>query len=89
MLICIDGKTIRGNKRKEEKPAHIVYAWCKENGFCLGQKVVEEKSNEITVIPDLVDKLQIKGQVIAIDVMGTQKEIAEKIRSKRADYVLA
>ena len=89
MLICIDGKTIRGNKRKEEKPAHIVSAWCKENGFCLGQKVVEEKSNEITVIPDLVDKLQINGQVIAIDVMGTQKEIAEKIRSKRADYVLA
>ena len=51
--------------------------------------MVEEKSNEITVIPDLVDKLQIKGQVRAIDVMGTQKEIAEKIRSKRADYVLA
>lgn len=88
-LICIDGKTLRGNKRKEEKPAHIVSAWCKEDGFCLGQKAVEEKSNEITAIPDLLDKLQVKGQIITIDAMGTQKEIVEKIRGKRADYVLA
>ena len=75
-------------KRNEEKPSHIVSAWCKEDGFCLGQKVVEEKSNEITAIPDLLDKLQIKGQVITIDAMGTQTAIAEKIKSKRADYVL-
>ena len=87
-IICIDGKTLRGNKRKEEKPAHIVSAWCKEDGFCLGQKAVEEKSNEITAIPDLLDKLQVKGQIITIDEMGTQKEIVEKIRGKRADYVL-
>ena len=77
------------NKRKEEKPSHIVSAWSKEDGFCLGQKAVEEKSNEITAIPELLEKIQIKGQVITIDAMGTQKGIAEKIKKKRADYVLA
>ena len=87
-IICIDGKTMRGNKRNEEKPAHIVSAWSKEDGYCLGQKAVEEKSNEITAIPELLDKIQVKGQVITIDAMGTQTAIAEKIRGKRADYVL-
>ena len=58
-IICIDGKTMRSNKRNEEKPSHIVSAWSKEDGFCLGQKAVEEKSNEITAIPDVLDKIQI------------------------------
>ena len=88
-IICIDGKTMCANKRKEEKPSHIVSAWSKEDGFCLGQKALEEKSNEITAIPELLEKIQIKGQVITIDAMGTQKGIAEKIKKKRADYVLA
>ena len=77
-----------GNKRSEEKPAHIVTAWSKEDGFSLGQKAVSEKSNEITAIPELLDKIQIKGQVVTIDAMGAQTAIAEKIKSKRADYVL-
>lgn len=55
----------------------------------LGAKAVEKKSNEITAIPDLLDKLQVKGQIITIDAMGIQKEIVEKIRGKRGDYVLA
>src|SRR5699024_4837310 len=88
-IICIDGKTMRSNKRKEGKPSHIVSAWSREDGFCLGQKAVEEKSNEITAIPKLLEQIQIKGQIVTIDAMGTQKEIAEKIRKKRADYVLA
>lgn len=88
-IICIDGKTMRSNKRKEGKASHIVSAWSREDGFCLGQKAVSEKSNEITAIPELLDKIQIKGQIITIDAMGTQKSIAEKIRNKRADYVLA
>lgn len=50
---------------------------------------MDEKSNEITAIPELLDKIQIKGQIITIDAMGTQKGIAEKVRKKRADYVLA
>lgn len=69
--------------------SNIVSAWCKEDGFCLGRKALEEKSNEITAIPDLLENLQIKGQIITLDTMGTQKEIAKKIHSKRADYVLA
>ena len=88
-VICIDGKTMRGNGCGERKPCHVVSAWSKEDGFCLGQKVVAEKSNEITAIPELLEKIQLKGQIVTIDAMGTQKEIAEKIKKKRADYVLA
>ena len=88
-VICIDGKTMQGNRCGERKPCHVVSAWSKEDGFCLGQKVVEEKSNEITAIPELFEKIQVKGQIVTIDAMGTQKEIAEKIKKKRADYVLA
>ena len=88
-IICIDGKTMRSNKRKEGKPSHIVSAWSREDGFCLGQKAVDVKSNEITAIPQVLEKIQIKGQVVTIDAMGTQTSIAEKIRGKRADYVLA
>ncbi len=80
---------MRENSQNKEKPSHIVSAWSKEDGVCLGQKAVEEKTNEITAIPELLDKLRIKGQIITIDAMGTQKGIAEKIRAKRADYVLA
>ena len=88
-LICIDGKTMRANKRKDGKPNHIVTAWSREDGFSLGQKVVNTKSNEITAIPELLEKIRIKGQVVTIDAMGTQTVIAEKICSKRGDYVLA
>lgn len=88
-IICIDGKTMRSNKRKNGRPNHIVSAWSREDGFCLGQKAVDEKSNEITAIPELLEKIQIRGQVVTIDAMGTQTEIAEEIRNKRADYVLA
>lgn len=88
-IIAIDGKTMRGNTQSGSKPSHIVSAWSDEDGFCLGQVAVEEKSNEITAIPELLDRINIKGQIITIDAMGTQTAIAEKIRQKRADYVLA
>lgn len=88
-IIALDGKTMRGNQQKGTKASHIISAWSKEDGYSLGQKAVEEKSNEITAIPELLEKIQIKGQIITIDAMGTQTRIAEKIRSKRADYVLA
>ncbi|MDE5885087.1 MAG: ISAs1 family transposase [Oscillospiraceae bacterium] len=88
-IVCIDGKTMRGNKQNESKPNHIITAWSKEGGYSLGQKIVEEKSNEITAIPQLLDVLHIKGSVITIDAMGTQTAIAEKIREKRCHYVLA
>ena len=88
-IVAIDGKTMRGNAQNGKKPSHIVSAWCDEDGFCLGQVAVEEKSNEITAIPELLNRINVKGQVITIDAMGTQTAIAEKIKAKRADYVLA
>ena len=88
-IICIDGKTMRSNGNKKQKANHIVSAWSKEDGFCLGQKAVEEKSNEITAIPKLLEQINIKGHVVTIDAMGTQTAIAEVIRKKRAEYVLA
>ena len=88
-IVAIDGKTMRGNTKNGSKPSHIVSAWCDEDGFCLGQVAVEEKSNEITAIPVLLDRVAIQGQIVTIDAMGTQTAIAAKIRSKKGDYVLA
>ena len=87
-LLAIDGKTQRGNGNKNQRPNHIVSA-VDERGFCLGQKRVEEKTNEIKAIPELLDHLNIKGTIITTDAMGTQVAIVKKIRQKRADYVLA
>ncbi|GFI46449.1 hypothetical protein IMSAGC019_01763 [Lachnospiraceae bacterium] len=88
-IICVDGKTMRSNKRKGTKPCHIVSAWSREDGYCLGQQAVDEKSNEITAIPKVLESIGIKGQVVTIDAMGTQTAIVETIRKRRADYVLA
>ena len=88
-IIAIDGKTMRGNKQNGSKPSHIVSAWCDDDGFCMGQVAVEEKSNEITAIPEVLNRINIEGQVVTIDAMGTQTAIAAKIKQKRADYVLA
>jgi len=79
---------MRSNKRKEGKPNHIITVWSKEDGFSLGQKVVNTKSNEITAIPEVLEKIRIKGQVVTSDAIGTQTAIAEKIRLKRGDYAL-
>lgn len=87
-LLAIDGKTQRGNGNKNQRANHIVSA-VDEKGFCLGQKLVEEKTNEIRAIPELLDCLNIKGTIITTDAIGTQTAIVKKIRQKRADYVLA
>ena len=90
-VIAIDGKTMRGAKdtKASKNMPHIVSAWASENGICLGQIKVSEKSNEITAIPDLVDAIVNKGCTITIDAMGCQKNIAKKIRENEADYILA
>ena len=67
----------------------MVSAWAWKAGLVLGQKKVNEKSNEITAIPDLLELLYIKDCIVTIDAMGCQKEIAKKIIYKNADYVLA
>lgn len=90
-VIAIDGKTVRGSKDgfHDKSPIHIVSAWASQNALVLGQRKVDGKSNEITAIPDLLDMLEIKGCIVTIDAMGTQKDIAEKIIKNKADYILA
>lgn len=89
--IAIDGKTLRHSfdEASGAKAIHMVSAWLSDAGLVLGQQKTDEKSNEITAIPKLLDMLQIKGGIITIDAMGCQKEIAQKIVDKGADYVLA
>ena len=87
-LLAIDGKSQRGNSSKSQKDNHIVSA-ADERGFCLGQKRMEEKTNEIKAIPGLLDCLNIKGTIITTDAMGSQTAIVKKIHQKWADYVLA
>ncbi|MDR0326071.1 MAG: ISAs1 family transposase [Oscillospiraceae bacterium] len=87
-ILSLDGKTQCGNGNSEQKANHIVSA-VDENGFCLGEERVEDKSNEITAIPKLLKNLNIKGHIITTDAMGTQRDIVKKIRQKQADYVLA
>lgn len=82
-IIAIDGKTIRGAKRKGKKsPIHMVSAFACENNLVLGQVKTDEKSNEITAIPELLEILSIKDTIVTIDAMGCQKEIANKILKK-------
>lgn len=88
-VIPIDGKTLRHSFDKDQKPLHLVSAWAAENHFVLGQVAVEDKSNEITAIPKLLELIDVAGGLVTIDAMGCQKEIAAKIRSFGADYVLA
>ena len=89
-LIHIDGKTVRGNKRKGTTPSHIVSAYCSDDGYTIGQTLTDEKSNEITAIPELLEKINIKGNVVTIDAIGCQTDIANIIKKdKKADYVLA
>lgn len=90
-LVAIDGKTLRGSyDRRDGKAAiHMVSAWATENMLSLGQVVVDQKSNEITAIPALLQTLELTGAVVSIDAMGCQKEIAGQIRDRGGDYVLA
>jgi predicted transposase YbfD/YdcC len=89
-VIAIDGKTMRGAKwNGESSSVHIVSAWASEHNLVAGQIKVNEKSNEITAISELLDLLFIEGDIVTIDAMGTQTAIAEKIVEKGADYILA
>ena len=90
-IISLDGKTARRSHdaKNELGPLHVVTAWAGEYGLALGQQVCEEKSNEITAIPELLKKIDVRGGVVTIDAMGTQKAIAEEVIRGKADYVLA
>jgi predicted transposase YbfD/YdcC len=88
-VIAIDGKTLRGTNFVDQSPLHIVSAWATKSHLTLGQRQVDGKSNEITAIPKLLKRLQLKGAIVTIDAMGCQKAIAQMILDGKGDYCLA
>lgn len=90
-IVAIDGKTLRRSydKASSKSAIHMVSAWATANSVSLGQVVIEEKSNEITAIPKLLQMLELSGCLVTIDAMGCQTEIAAQIVDQGADYVLA
>lgn len=89
-VISFDGKTLRGTAKKGIglQGVHILNAWSRENGICIGQEKVNDKSNEITAIPKLVELLDLKNCIVTSDALNTQKEVVAKIKAAGADYVL-
>lgn len=90
-IIAIDGKTLTGSfdKASGKSALHLVSAWAMQQRLVLGQVATDEKSNEITAIPKLLQMLDLLGAIVTIDAMGCQKEIARKLQEHGADYVLA
>ena len=90
-IVAIDGKTSRRahNRSKGQNPLHLVSAWASRQRLVLGQQACGEKSNEITAIPALLERLELAGALVTIDAMGCQTSIAKAIRAKGADYLLA
>lgn len=87
--IAIDGKVARRSYGEDQKALHMVSAFASESGLVMAQRRVEDKTNEITAIPHLLDILDIEGSIVSIDAMGCQKSIAEKVIKKKGNYVLA
>lgn len=90
-VVAIDGKTVRRShdRAKGKQALHLVSAWATEARLVLGQVAVEEKSNEITAIPERLDLLAKDGCIVTIAAMGTQRAIAAQIVEQKGDYVLA
>ena len=90
-IIAIDGKTVCGSidRKYDRKAIHLVSAWASEYKIMLGQIKTEEKSNEITAIPKLLDMIDVKDAIITIDAMGCQKKITQKIIQQEANFILA
>lgn len=90
-VLAIDGKTLRGSYERGDKKAavHMVSVWATATHLSLGSTIVDEKSNEITAIPKLLELIDVSGALVTIDAMGCQKEIARQTKKEGADYVLA
>ena len=90
-IIAIDGKTVRGSydRNRKQSALHLVTAWATKQRLVLAQVKVEDKSNEITAIPALLELLDLSGAIITLDAMGTQTSIARQIIENQADYILA
>jgi predicted transposase YbfD/YdcC len=89
-VVCFDGKTLRGtaDANAGKQAIHLLNAWSVENGICIGHRKVDDKSNEITAIPELMDLLDLKGTIITADALNTQKTVAKKAIELGADYLL-
>jgi len=88
-VVSLDGKTSRRSGKVDATPLHLVSAFAAGVGLILGQQATAEKSNEKTAIPELLATLALEGCIVTIDAMGTQPNIAQAIRHRGADYVLA
>jgi predicted transposase YbfD/YdcC len=88
-IVALDGKALRRARQRNDSLPYVVSAWARENGLVLGQVKVDEKSNEITAVPELLQVLALEGCIVTLDAMGCQKKIAEAIIDRQADYVLA
>ena len=87
-VVSIDGKTIRGSKSDSHKAYHVVSAFIQENRITLGEIKTEEKSNEITAVPELLEMLDLEGAIVTADAMSCQTKIVSKIVEQGADYVI-
>ncbi len=89
-VVALDGKTLRGSHDRAlgKDAIHMISAWASESGLVLGQRKVDDKSNEITAIPELLRLLELAGCIVTIDAMGCQTEISQTIRDEGADYIL-
>jgi predicted transposase YbfD/YdcC len=89
--VAIDGKSLRGSRdgASGARALHLVSAWASEARLTLGLVALDDKSNEITAIPKLLQMLDLEGALVSIDAMGCQKEIAAQVREQKADYLLA
>jgi len=90
-IISIDGKSLRRShdRNRAQQMLHLVHAWASQNHLLLGEVRTDEKSNEITAIPALLKMLSLKGAIVTVDAMGTQRDIAEQICAAKGDYVMA
>jgi predicted transposase YbfD/YdcC len=90
-VVAIDGKTLRRSfdRAAGKSPLHMVHAWCAEQRLLLGQIAVEEKSNEITAVPKLLELLSLKGCIVTADALNCQRATAAKVIERGGDYVLA
>ncbi|CAM2888470.1 Transposase IS4 family protein [Vibrio rarus] len=90
-VVAIDGKTLRGSYNRDDRSStiHMISAYSSSNNLVFGQLKTEQKSNEITAIPELIRLLDIKGALVTIDAMACQTEIAKTIIQQGGDYLLA
>ena len=86
--ISIDGKTLRGSRDRERKPLHMISAWAHDRRIVIGQIATNEKSNEITAVPELMKMLDLEGCIVTADAMSCQKAITHQVAMQKADYVL-